>query len=121
MSLKSDTLRLHRVLELIQDSQEIIAKHGSLESAISDMEGEYALMMILTQIGERLGKIETQDFLAALPVREATALRNVIVHDYEGINKKRIRLVFEQSLPQLKKSIEAILPELPPEPASSLG
>ena len=116
MSLKSDILRLQRVLELIHDSGEIIQKHGTLEAAISDKEGEYALMMILTQIGERLGKVETPEFLATLPVREAMALRNVIVHDYEGINKNRIRLVFEQSLPQLRRAIESIAPEIPAEP-----
>jgi uncharacterized protein with HEPN domain len=114
MSHKSDLARLYRVLELIQDAEDIINNHGSIEAALRGKVGEYALMMIITQIGERLGKLESAEFTSRLPVRESSALRNVIVHDYEGINTNRIRLVFERSLPELKQSIQALIPPLDP-------
>ena len=112
MSHKSDLARLYRVLELIQDAEDIIQNHGTIESTLRVKEGEYALMMILTQIGERLGKLESAEFTSRLPIRESNALRNVIVHDYEGINTSRIKLVFERSLPELKAQIMSMVPAL---------
>jgi len=109
MSRKSDSVRLYRILELLTDADKIVARHGTVPSTLEDTEGEYAILMILSQIGEVLGKIEDDAFVRALPVREATGLRNLIVHDYEGVNRRQIHLIFEHSLPELKRAVQGLL------------
>lgn len=44
--------------------------------------------------------------------RGITGLRDVITHDYEGVDYARVWQVVEHDLPPLKKAIEAILPPL---------
>ena len=109
MSRKSDTARLYRVLELIDDAYEIVHRHGTLQETLDDKEGEYAVFMIISQIGEILGRIESEEYVAALPIREASGLRNVIVHDYEGVNRNRLAVLFDISLPELRAKIATLL------------
>ncbi len=109
MSRESDAARLSRILELIDDASMIARRHGSVRRALEDKEGEYAIYMVVSQIGECLGKIETPEYASRLPVREATGLRNVIVHEYEGVSRKRIEVLFETSLPALRKTILALM------------
>jgi uncharacterized protein with HEPN domain len=40
------------------------------------------------------------------------AFRNVLVHDYLGLDMERIWVVADRDVPELKKSIELILREL---------
>lgn len=40
------------------------------------------------------------------------AFRDVLIHDYEGIDLNRVWDVIEKELPQLKNAISAILPPL---------
>ncbi len=44
--------------------------------------------------------------------RGITGLRDVITHDYEGVDYARVWQVVEQDLPSLKQAIESILPPL---------
>jgi uncharacterized protein with HEPN domain len=41
-----------------------------------------------------------------------TALRNVLIHDYEGVDLQKLWRVVEKELPPLKAAIERILPPL---------
>ncbi|TKJ38862.1 MAG: hypothetical protein CEE38_03960 [Planctomycetes bacterium B3_Pla] len=41
-----------------------------------------------------------------------TALRNVLIHDYEGVDLQKVWQVVEKELPPLKVAIERILPPL---------
>lgn len=47
-----------------------------------------------------------------LPVSAAYVLRNIIAHDYLGINPEVIVSTVENDLPDLRKSIEAALEQL---------
>jgi uncharacterized protein with HEPN domain len=110
MSRKTDMARLDRVLSFIADIEEIVGRHGSIDATLGDKEGQYALMLCLGQIGELLGKVESVDLIEKLPVRMAQALRNIIVHDYEGLEFAIIRKLLQDSLPSLKKAIIPLLP-----------
>jgi uncharacterized protein with HEPN domain len=67
------------------------------------------VMMCLVQIGELLGKIESPKLREKLPVQLAANMRNVIVHNYEGVDKQIIRLTVLESLPRLKSDISSLL------------
>ena len=105
MSHKTDTARLESILMYIEDINEIIQKHSNVEATLADMEGQYAVMMCLVQIGETLGRIESPGLREKLPVKLASSLRNIIVHDYEGVDPKIVRQTISESLPKLKTQI----------------
>ena len=48
------------------------------------------MMLCLSQIGELLGKIESLGIVDQLPVRLETGLRNVIIHNYDGIDRVQL-------------------------------
>lgn len=109
MSRKSDIAKLERIVGLIDDTYEIIGRHGTPDSALKDKEGQYAILMCISQIGELLSKMESEDLIGLLPVREANAMRNVIVHDYEGVNLRIVAKTLERDLPGLRDIVRSIL------------
>lgn len=47
-----------------------------------------------------------------IPWREMIAMRNIIAHDYFGIDLEQVWATVERDLPSLRKQIEAILGDL---------
>ena len=109
MSDRGDRARLESVLAIISDLRTIIEGHGGTDSTLSDTEGQYAVLMCLTQIGEKLSRISSPDFLAPLPVRKSVALRNIIVHDYDRVNFRIIGEILEKDIPELEAAVFALL------------
>jgi uncharacterized protein with HEPN domain len=111
MSRRADLARLERLESYISDIFTIVERHGSIADTLNDLEGQYAIMLCLTQIGEQIGKIEDPDFVSQLPVRMAAGLRNIIVHNYEGVELTIIGNTVRDSLPELRTTIRKILEE----------
>lgn len=110
MSRKSDLARLESIIMYIDDIHEIIKRHSqSISKTLEDKEGQYAIMMCLVQIGELVSKIEDPDISSKLPVKLASGLRNIIVHDYEGVDPVIVVSTVNESLPGLRKQIADLL------------
>jgi uncharacterized protein with HEPN domain len=109
MSRKSDIAKLERIAGLIDDTYEIIGRHGTAESTLKDKEGQYAILTCISQIGELLSKLEADDLIDKLPVREANAMRNVIIHNYEGVNLRIVKRTLHENLPELRAAVRSIL------------
>lgn len=109
MSPESDRPRLETILKYIDDIERIIQRHESIEKALLDIEGQYALMLCFIQIGELLNKIKSEEYKAMLPVKFAVGLRNIIVHNYDGIDVQIVKNTIVKSLPELKEKLCAIL------------
>ncbi len=106
---KGDIARLEFVLMAIEDIEAIIDRHGGAEQALEDFEGAHAILMCLMQVGESLNKIKNDEIKKQLPVAGVYGLRNIIVHDYEGINLKQIQKTLDAHLPELKMKIRKIV------------
>ena len=64
-------------------------------------------------IGEAANRVSAQGQARwSLPWREMTGMRNVLVHDYDGVDLEIVWRMAEVDLPTLVASIEAILGEL---------
>ena len=111
MSRRSDTARLLKISKYISDIEIIISRHSSAEASLADMEGQYALMLCIAQIGELLNKIVTPEWSNRLPVKYAVAFRNIVVHDYEGININFAIKTLKESIPALKTIILDLIKE----------
>jgi len=44
-----------------------------------------------------------------IPWRDVAAFRNVLIHDYMGVNLRRVWNVIEQNLPDLRRAVEDLL------------
>jgi uncharacterized protein with HEPN domain len=109
MSEKSDKAKLESVLDYIQDIDTIIKRHETIENALLDMEGQYALLMCIQQIGELVNKIESDKYISKIPVKDIVGFRNVVAHNYDGINFRIVENVLGNSIPDLKKLVEELL------------
>jgi uncharacterized protein with HEPN domain len=109
MYKKSDSAKLELILKYIRDMELIVNKHGGVENTISDIEGEYAIMMCITQIGEVVNKIEEPNIITSIPSPEIIGLRNRIVHGYEDIDKRIINEIIKTHIPSLKSSVKSLI------------
>lgn len=101
----SDRIRLHFILQMISDIEMIVERHGGGKATLDDVEGRHAVLMCFMQIGESMNKITTESIRQNLPTDLAYTMRNIIAHDYLGINQKIIEQTIEQDLPVLKATI----------------
>jgi uncharacterized protein with HEPN domain len=111
MSEKSDLAKLDSILNYIQDINTIIDRHETIENALEDIEGQYALLMCIQQIGEMVNKIQTGKYVSKLPVKDIIGFRNIIAHNYDGINFRIVENVLRKGIPDLKILIQEILSE----------
>ena len=66
-------------------------------------------------IGEAVRAIpaEFKDRYPEIPWSQIMGMRNILVHDYFGIDREVVWSAVERDLPDLKRKIEAILKKLP--------
>lgn len=64
---------------------------------------------MFNQLGEALSKIKTERIKDLLPVDLAYKMRNIIAHDYLGIDMDVIYSTINEDIPNLKGNILKIL------------
>ena len=105
MSKKSDIAKIEKIYKYILDIEKIVVKHKTIDKAIDDLEGQYAITMCLVQIGELMGKIESEEICILLPIREANDFRNIIVHNYDGLEFSMVKKTIKESIPVLEEAV----------------
>lgn len=68
-------------------------------------------LQIIGEGAARLGR-DFHDAHPVLPWPQIVAMRNVLVHDYFGVDLNEVWNIVEQDLPDIKRRIEAILKDL---------
>lgn len=101
--------KLEFALLMIGDIEKIVGRHSGLDSCLDDVEGHHAIMMCLLQIGKSLSKIKEKEAADKLPVGLAYKMRNVIAHDYLGVNLEMIKATINNDIPDLKIILDELL------------
>ncbi len=93
---------------------EAYTKDQSLDTLLADPLRADAVTFNLLIIGEAAGKLPTdlRDAHAEIPWRQIVGLRNVIAHQYFGLDLEIIWDVVEKELPELRLEVEAMLEEV---------
>ena len=82
---------------------------------MQDYEGQMAILMGISQIGETLKKID-DEIIAVYDLSQdkegAYYTRNYIVHDYEGVDFAFIETIVRSYLPELNKKLLNIQKDL---------
>jgi uncharacterized protein with HEPN domain len=83
----------------------------SKEAFLSDPMRQDAVMRRIQIIGEAVRHLSHQ-LLASIPdfpAKEARGMRNVLVHNYDGVNLDRLGDTAAQDIPTLRKAVEKYL------------
>lgn len=109
MNMKNDLLYIHHILECIQKIENY-TRDGKNTFLASDVLQD-AVIRNLEIIGEATKRID-MDFRQQyphIPWRQMAGLRDVLIHDYLGVDIKIVWNVVEKDLPKLKKQLLTIL------------
>jgi len=115
MSKLSTKAKIEFILEMIENIEAIIQRHKGIVKSLEDFEGQMAILMGISQIGETLKKLDN-DLIVQYNLEDdkegAYYTRNYIVHDYEGVDLGFIENILRKYLPSLKLKMKKILEEL---------
>jgi uncharacterized protein with HEPN domain len=108
-----DKARLKHILEAIT-AIEMYTLGLSQQDFIINSLVFYASLMQIEIIGEASSRLSDEIILSEtnVPWRNIKSLRNIIVHEYFGIDKQAIWDVVEHEIPLLKNKINTILKKL---------
>jgi len=108
--MKNDKVYIEHILEAIQ-TIETYKKGLDFEAFLKNKMASDAIIRQLEIIGEAANNIseEFQKEYADIPWRKIIGIRNTLIHEYFGINKKVVWDTCENDLPELKKFMEKII------------
>ncbi len=97
--------RIERILKYTSEGKESFFKDALIQDAV------IRNLEVIGEASRRIGE-EYRSAHPEIPWRGMIALRNVLIHNYEGVDVNQVWQVVEQELPGLKKALEAFLPPL---------
>ena len=105
-----EKLRLNHIAQaaiLIADYINGVSK----EAFLSDTLRQDAVIRRIQIIGEAVRHLshELLTDMPEFPAKEARGMRNVLVHDYDGVNVERLWDTATQDIPLLRKAVEKYL------------
>jgi len=109
---KDPRVYLAHILECIQKIERFTA--GGRERFLADELVQDAVLRNFEVIGEAAKRLDDA-YRAAhpeIPWRSLAGLRDVLIHQYEGVELERVWAIVEGDLPGLKRAVAALLPPL---------
>lgn len=110
---KTDKVYLEDILQAIKLILEDYISDITAEDFEQDKKTQDAVIRQIAIIGEAMGKLDQSlvEIYPELPMKEAVAMRNVLVHDYDWVDTEEVWKTIEKDLPKLKEIVAKILKE----------
>jgi uncharacterized protein with HEPN domain len=104
---------LHDMLEAARKAERFVAG-VDFEGFASNDEKVLAVIQTLQIIGEAARRIpkSVRTRYPTIPWREVIGMRDKLVHDYFGVNLKRVWQTVQDDLPSLRATVEQMLADL---------
>jgi len=109
--MRDDTVYLRHIMESIQRIEENVAQ--GRDRFLNSHTFQDAVLRNLQTLAESTQRL-SEELKAAHPEIEwhrIAAFRNVLVHDYLGVDVERVWEITQRDVPELKKAILTILEE----------
>ncbi len=110
---KSNKIYLEDVIGAIRLILEEYIVDLDFDKFDKDKKTQDAVIRQIAIIGEAIGKLD-KNFVSShpeLPTKEAVAMRNVLVHDYDWVDTEEVWKTVQKDLPELRIIVEKILRE----------
>ncbi len=109
---KDPRVYLVQILERIDRVRQYTA--GGKQAFLDDLRTQDAVIRNFEVIGEAAKRIpeEYRKKESAIPWRALAAFRDVLIHQYEGVNISEVWQIVERDLEPLRQAIASILPPL---------
>jgi uncharacterized protein with HEPN domain len=103
-------LYIQDILESTAKIEEYIEGYSE-EHFYKDSKTQDAVLKNLMVIGEAVKNIneEIRSRNPHIPWKKIAGIRDILVHEYFGVNLERIWLIVKEDLPELKRKIESII------------
>jgi uncharacterized protein with HEPN domain len=110
--MKDDTLYLIHISECIERIETYVEERGR-DGFMASVLIQDAVLRNLQTLAESTQRLSEELQIAHLEVewRKIAGFRNILVHDYLGVDLERVWLTVEQDLPMLKQAIAEMLQE----------
>jgi uncharacterized protein with HEPN domain len=111
--VKDDKLYLIHISECIERIESYLGAGGKTEFMASTLIQD-AVLRNLQTLAESTQRLSDSLKAAhpAMPWRQVSGFRNILVHNYLGVDLEQVWLIIEQDLPDLKQKVETMLQEL---------
>jgi uncharacterized protein with HEPN domain len=98
------------IIEAMNDAQTFV-KNLDFDSFVKDKKTVYALNRALGIIGEATKQIPAQirDRYPEIPWKKMAGMRDKVIHEYFGVDLKRVWSTVDKDIPRLRPMFEQIL------------
>jgi len=109
---KDPRVHLAHILECIQKIESFTAEGRS--RFLRDAMVQDAVLRNFEVMGEAAKRLDDRYRRAhsEIPWRALAALRDVLIHQYEGVDLEKVWTIVEKQLPELRQAISSLLPRL---------
>ena len=110
---EDDSIRLQHMLDAARKAVRLAAGRGREDLDAEDEPLPYALVQLISVIGEAAGKVSSGTYLELdeIPWPDIVGMRNRLIHAYFDINLDILWATVQDSLPPLIQALESALAE----------
>ena len=107
---ESDSNRLSHILSACSELTEIVSNLSDVEAFLSHRLYQHATVRLLEIIGEAIGSLseEFKERYSSVPWQAWKDMRNILIHQYFGVDYKRVYLVVKNEIPDLIEEIRKL-------------
>ncbi len=104
---------LRDILSAIEDAQSFV-EDIDLDSFLGNKEKQYAVVRALEIIGEAAARIppNLREQYPAPPWKEMVGMRNIVIHQYFGVDEVVVWRTVQEELPPLKLTIARMITDM---------
>ena len=99
------------ILDAADKIARFVEDHRNADSFHEDIESFDAVLLNFVIIGEAVGRLsdELKENTSHIPWRQIKKFRNIVAHNYFGVDAEELWEIIQDHLPELVRSIEGVI------------